>query len=126
MKIIKWLTGVFILLLILIVVISNLGLGFIYFPFIYKVPGLDKVGHFFLMGVLSFLVNYLLKAKKIELLSQEFLYGSLVVFLIVFLEELSQLFLIYRAFSMVDLIFDIGGIFLGGRLAAWLLKKLEN
>ena len=64
MKLIKWLTGVFILVLILIVVIANLGLGSTYFPFIYSVPGLDKIGHFFLMGVLSFLINLLLKAKK--------------------------------------------------------------
>jgi polysaccharide biosynthesis protein VpsQ len=123
MKIIKWLTGVFILVLILIVVIANLGLGLIYFPFIYNVPGLDKVGHFFLTGMLSFLVNHLLKAKKVQLFSLDFLSGSLIVFLVVSLEELSQLFLTYRAFSWLDLIFDIGGILLGGRLAVWLLKR---
>ncbi len=123
MKLIKWLTGVFILVLILIVVIANLGLGSTYFPFIYSIPGLDKIGHFFLMGVLSFLVNFLLKAKKVQILSFSFLLGSLVVILVVALEELSQLFLIYRAFSWLDLVFDLGGIFLGGQLAAWLKKR---
>ncbi len=126
MKAIKWLTGVFILILILIVVIANLGLGSIYFPFIYSIPGLDKIGHFFLMGVLSFLINLLLKAKKIQLFSLDFLVGSLVVFLVVALEEISQLFLTYRAFSWLDLIFDIGGIFLGGRLASLQLKNLKE
>ena len=109
MKLIKWLTGVFILVLILIVVIANLGLGSTYFPFIYSIPGLDKIGHLFLMGVLSFLVNFLLKAKKVQILSFSFLLGSLVVILVVALEELSQLFLIYRAFSWLDLVFDLGG-----------------
>ncbi len=123
MKLIKWLTGVFILVLILIVVIANLGLGSTYFPFIYSIPGLDKIGHLFLMGVLSFLVNFLLKAKKVQILSFSFLIGSLVVILVVALEELSQLFLIYRAFSWLDLVFDLGGIFLGGQLAAWLKKR---
>ena len=123
MKLIKWLTVVFILVLILIVVIANLGLGSTYFPFIYRIPGLDKIGHFFLMGVLSFLINLLLKAKKIQLSSLDFLLGSLVVFLVVTFEELSQLFLIYRAFSWLDLVFDLGGIFLGGQLAAWLKKR---
>ena len=123
MKLIKWLTGVFILVLILIVVIANLGLGSTYFPFIYSIPGLDKIGHFFLMGVLSFLINLLLKAKKIRLSSLDFLLGSLVVFLVVTFEEISQLFFIYRAFSWLDLVFDLGGIFLGGQLAAWLKKR---
>ena len=123
MKRIKWLTGLFILVLILIVVIANLGLGSTYFTFIYNIPGLDKIGHFFLMGILSFLVNFLLKAKKVQILSFSFLIGSLVVILVVALEELSQLFLIYRAFSCLDLVFDLGGIFLGGQLAAWLKKR---
>lgn len=125
MKGIKWITGLFILVLILIVLIANLGLGPDYFPLIYTIPGFDKVGHFFLMGVLSFLVNLLLKAEKTKLFSLDFLIGSLVVILVVTLEELSQLFLIHRAFSWVDLVFDLGGIFLGGRLANWLLTKSE-
>ena len=123
MKLINWLTGVFILVLILIVVIANLGLGSTYFPFIYSIPGFDKIGHFFLMGVLSFLINLLLKAKKVHILSFSFLIGSLAVILVVALEELSQLFLIYRAFSWLDLVFDLGGIFLGGRLASWLNNR---
>jgi len=122
---IKWLTGVFTLALILIVVIANLGLGPIYFPFIYNVPGLDKAGHFFLMGTLSFLVNLALNVKKTKLLSREIFVGSLVVTLIVFLEELTQLFLIYRAFSWMDLVFDLGGIFLGGQMAFRLRNKAD-
>ena len=113
----------FILVLILIVLIANFGLGPEYFPFLYTIPGIDKVGHFFLMGILSFLVNLLFKAKKTQLFSLEILIGSLVVNLVVTLEELSQLFLIYRAFSWLDLAFDLGGIFLGGRLASWLLSN---
>jgi len=123
MKGIKWITGLFILVLILIVITANLGLGYEYFPFMYTIPGLDKVGHFFLMGVLSILVNLLFKAEKTRLVSQDFLIGSLVVVLVVTLEELSQLFLIHRAFSWLDLAFDLGGIFLGGRLASWLVRK---
>lgn len=122
MKVIRWLTAVFIMVLIMIVIIANLGLGSTYFPFIYNIPGFDKIGHFFLMGVLSFLINLLFKAKRIHLSSLDILLGSLVVFLVVTLEELSQLFLIYRAFSWLDLVFDLGGIFIGGQLAAWLKK----
>ena len=125
MKLVKWLTGAFIIALFLIVVIANLGLGSTYFPFIYSIPGLDKIGHFFLMGVLSFLINFLLKTKKIRLLSLDILLGSLVVVLVVTLEELSQIFLVYRAFSWLDLVFDLGGVVLGGQVAVW-LKKMKD
>jgi VanZ family protein len=113
----KWLTGGFILLLILIVLIANLGLGPVYFPFVYDFPGLDKIGHFLLMGTLSFLVNTTLGAKKIRILSANLLLGNLLVILVVVLEEISQIFLVHRAFSLLDLAFDMGGIILGGYIA---------
>ena len=113
----KWLTGGFFLLLILIVIIANLGLGPIYFPFIYDIPGLDKIGHFFLMGTLSYLVNRTLGSKRIQILSANLLLGNLLVILVVALEEISQIFLVHRAFSVLDLAFDMGGIILGGYIA---------
>ena len=113
----KWLTGGFILLLILIVLIANLGLGPVYFPFVYDFPGLDKIGHFLLMGTLSFLVNTTLGAKKIRILSANLLLGNLLVILVVVLEEISQIFLVHRACSVLDLAFDLGGIILGGYAA---------
>lgn len=118
-------SGLFFLVLILIVIIANLGLGQIYFPFVYNVPGLDKIGHFLLMGMLSFLVNLLLECKRVSLIKLSFLAGNLWVAILVTLEEFSQIFLVYRAFSVVDLVFDLGGIFLGGRLAARLRKLPE-
>jgi VanZ family protein len=125
MKRIKWLSGLFFLVLILMVIIANLGLGQIYFPFVYNVPGLDKIGHFLLMGMLSFLVNLLLEGRRVSLIKMNILAGNLWVAIIVTLEELSQIFLVYRAFSLVDLAFDLGGIFLGGRLAARLRNTPE-
>lgn len=123
MKKINWLTAAFILILTLIVIAANLGLGPVYFPFMYSLPGLDKIGHFLLMGILAFLVNLVLDLKKIQLFRRDFLVGSLAVLLVVTLEEISQLFLVFRAFSLLDLIFDLGGILLGSRLAARYKEK---
>ena len=123
MRRIKFLTGGFILILILIVVIANLGQGPVYFPFIYKVPGLDKIGHFVLAGTLSFLFNVLLKTEKTDIFSLRILKGSLIVFPVIVLEELSQIFLSFRAFSWLDLAFDLGGIILGGWLATRVMNK---
>ena len=121
----KLFTMLFIGFLILIVVVANLGLGPTIFPFIYLIPGGDKIGHFLLMGLLSFLVNTLLKGTRTQILSFELLKGSIIVGVIVTLEELSQLFLMYRAFSLIDLIFDYAGIFIFGYFADYLIS-LKN
>lgn len=120
---IKWLTGGFIFFLILIVLVANLGLGPVYFPFIYKYPGLDKIGHLLLMGFLSFFVNTLFNGDKVTVLSLKLLKGSLVVFLLVALEEFSQILLANRAFSLLDLAFDLAGIIVFGRLADYRIRS---
>jgi len=120
---IKWLTGGVIFILVLIIVIANLGLDPAYFPFVYKIPGLDKFGHFILIGLLSYLVNNLYNGKEVKLLSLRILKGSLVVFTIVALEELSQILLAYRAFSILDLGFDLAGIIIFGRVAEYILRS---
>ena len=122
----KWITIVFIVLLILIVIVANLGLGPSFFPFIYQIPGGDKLGHFFLMGILSLLVNFVLKTKKIRIFSINFLLGILIVMAIVTIEEFSQIFLDYRTFSIIDLLFDYFGIVLFGYLADYLLNRHRN
>ena len=91
------------------------------FTAVYHIPHGDKVAHFLLMGTLSFLVNLALHGRTIHLHpSRPMLLGTLAVTLIVLLEELSQIFLPSRTFSLADLTADFLGIFLFGRLAAWL------
>ena len=119
----KWLTAVFILLLILIIIIANLGLGPTYFSFIYLIPGGDKIGHFFLMGFLSYLINSLMNFRTLRLLSKDFLMGSFIVMGVVTMEEFSQLFLKNRAFSVIDLLFDYAGIFVFGQISAMISNK---
>ena len=119
----KWMTSIFIVFLIFIVIVANLGLGPYFFPFIYNVPGADRLGHFFLMGTLSFLVNSSLITKRIRIFSIYFPLGSLIILAIVTIEELSQIFLVYRAFSIIDLLFDYIGIFLFGYFAVYLLNR---
>jgi len=122
----KWITILFIMFLIQIVIIANLGLGLTFFPFIYKIPGGDKIGHFFLMGILSYLVNYVLKSKRIKVGSINFLLGNVIVMAVVTIEEISQIFLEYRAFSLVDLLFDYLGIFLFGYLAVYFQNSRQG
>ena len=122
----KWVTLVFIVFLISIVIIANLGLSPIVFPLIYKIPGGDKLGHFFLMGILSFLVNSALITKIKKRYSKYILRGSLFIMAIVTIEEFSQIFLEYRAFSVIDLLFDYLGIILFGYLAHYFQNRQSN
>ena len=119
----KWLSIILGVILIFIVIVANLGLGPSVFPFIYLIPGLDKAGHFILMGVLSFLINSVMSASRVNIFSVDFLKGSLVVIVIATIEEFSQLFLKFRAFSILDLFFGYSGIIIFGYFAAYLVNR---
>ena len=119
----KWLTIIFVVILIIIVIAANLGLGPSFFSLVYLLPGGDKAGHFILMGLLSFLINSIMRASRVKVFSLDLLKGSLIVIAIVTIEEFSQLFLKFRAFSIIDLFFDYTGIIIFGYFAAYLVNR---
>ena len=87
--------------------------------FIGNIPYGDKIGHFFLMGIFSFLVNLTLKARRVYWI----LLGSLIVGSIVTLEEFSQIFVRGRSFDLSDLAADFTGILILGEAAALVCKR---
>lgn len=68
----------------------------------------------------------LFNRKKIKVLSLNNLKGNLVVFTIVALEELSQILLVYRAFSLMDLGFDLAGIIIFQRVAVYRIHSKQK
>lgn len=114
---IRLLTVLLIALIGAVLFVANAGLGGTYFSFIYDLPLGDKIGHFVLMGTLSFMVNMALRARRIRIGRKQVLLGSLLVFVLVTLEEFSQIWLSTRTFSLMDLVFDYAGIWVCGRLA---------
>lgn len=88
-----------------------------------SIPGGDKLGHFLLMGALSFLLNVSLGCRTVRVCGRPLLLGSLVACAAVTLEEFSQIFVRYRTFDLVDLFFDSAGIWAFGRLALYLKVK---
>jgi hypothetical protein len=104
-------------LIVAIIVIANMGQLAQAFPFIYKVPYSDKVGHFLLMGGMAFMLNLSLSGKRIKFGPLKFLLGSLIVLTVVTLEELSQGALSTRTMDLKDWLADIAGIFVFGQLA---------
>jgi hypothetical protein len=82
-----------------------------------RIPGGDKLGHFLLMGLFSFLLNASLSCRTVRVFFARVLLGSLIACAAVTLEELSQIFVRYRTFDPADLVFDYAGIWAFGRLA---------
>jgi len=91
--------------------------------FVGNIPYGDKLGHFLLMGFFAFLLNLVLNARSFRLWKFDFLLGSLIVLLVVTLEEISQMFVAGRTFDGSDLIFDFLGIFLFGELAKFICRR---
>lgn len=111
---------IFILAGIIFLADSN---GTNYFSFIRYLPYGDKIGHFCLMGIFSFVVNLALNARTIQIWKLNYLLGSLIVFAIVFVEECSQIFVSGRSFDLTDLIADTAGILVFGETARFIVKK---
>ena len=120
---VKMLTIVFVVFLIGVVIVANLGLAPVVFAFLRYIPGGDKTGHFVLMGMLSLLVNLSLSAKRVPVAGLSLLKGSLIVMLVVTLEELGQLLLKHRSFDLSDLAMDYLGIIAFGVLAEHLVRR---
>jgi len=91
--------------------------------FVGNIPYGDKLGHFLLMGGFSFLLNLVLNARTFRIWKFSYLLGSLIVLVIVTIEELSQMFVAGRTFDWSDLVFDFLGIFIFGELARYICRR---
>lgn len=90
-------------------------------------PGVDVLGHFVLIGLLALFVNLALGGRSIRLLGCRCLLGSAVVGPLVFLEELSQMFIPVRSFSLLDLAADGLGIACAGFFVGrWALDQKQR
>lgn len=85
--------------------------------FIERVPYGDTLGHFFLMGIFAFLVTAVLGGRCFRFIRLRVPLGAVVVFAVVSIEEVSQLFIASRTFSLLDLGADFLGILSFGWLA---------
>jgi polysaccharide biosynthesis protein VpsQ len=119
----KWLAALYVLFLVVLVFLVDQKQYQFLFRFVRQTPHADKVGHLLLMGLFSFTINLALSARRISIGRVSLLLGSLIVLLVVTLEEFSQRYVRYRTFDLLDLLFDYTGIFLFGQLALYLMKR---
>ena len=84
---------------------------------VYAIPFGDKVGHFVLMGIFSFLANLSLNCREVRWAGRSMMLGTLIVFVLVAGEEISQAFIATRSCDAVDFLADTAGILLGAMAA---------
>ncbi|MDQ3632944.1 MAG: VanZ family protein [Aridibacter sp.] len=120
---IKIITAIYVFIIAGIVVLADYKGTAYLLNFVGKIPYGDKLGHFFLMGIFSFLVNLVLQTKEVKVWKMRYLLGSLIVLIIVTIEEFSQIFVSGRSFDYDDLVFDCLGIFVFGELARFIYRR---
>src|SRR5690349_22845212 len=118
----KWLTILFALFLILIIVLADAGqLGIL--AIVYRIPYADKVGHFILYGILTLLINLtLFRSVKDQSRKRITVISGLILALLIALEELSQRNFPNRTFSLSDL----AASYLGLIFFSWLALRTKN
>jgi len=116
----KWLTILFTLFIILIIVLADTGnLGIL--DFIYQIPYADKLGHFILYGILVLLINLtLFRSIRSQNQNRIVLLSGLTLALLIGLEELSQQNFPSRTFDLVDL----SASYLGVIFFSWLALRI--
>ncbi|MCI5162450.1 MAG: hypothetical protein D3917_10635 [Candidatus Electrothrix sp. AX5] len=119
-------SGIFFLVFFLYVISSaNQGTLPFFIRRLYLFTGGDKLGHFVLLGIASFLANQLLHPRHFLVFGKVFFVGTLTVLVAITAEEISQIFIANRTFDLIDLSCSYLGI-IGGDIFVRLLKKKRD
>jgi VanZ family protein len=118
----KWLTILFALFIILIIVLADVGkLGI--FAIIYHIPYADKAGHFILYGILALLINLtLFRSFQSQNRNWIALMSTLILAFLIGIEEFSQQSFSSRTFSLEDLTAS----YLGVIVFSWLAIRTKT
>ena len=120
----KWISVSLVIFTLLIVFLADSGNLPRFIRDLYDFPYGDKVGHFLLMGLLSYALNRTTLASNVDKKPASVIWAvSLSLAFFVTLEELSQQFFSRRTFSLLDLAFSYAGIAFFGWLARLVVKK---
>jgi len=106
-----------------IIVAANIPAARNLFASLKQVPCADKIAHFFLIGILSLLLNSALNAATVRFAGRTFLKGNLFLVVLATVEELSNLIQPHRTCSWMDLLFNYLGIFAFGWLSLVVVQK---
>lgn len=122
----KWLTVLFTLFIILIIILADTGhLGVL--AVLYHIPFADKVGHFVLYGILALLINLtLFRAVPLQTRKWVAILDGVILAFLIGLEELSQRSFSNRTFDLLDLSASYLGLIFFSWLAWRMARKEES
>ena len=106
----KWLTTLFALFIVFIILLADMGkLGIL--RFVNAIPYADKIGHFILYGILTLLLDLTL-TRTLPRPSRKLLVLriALILSLLIGFEEYSQQYFPKRTFDLIDLTFSYLGV----------------
>jgi polysaccharide biosynthesis protein VpsQ len=126
----NWVSILLVIFSLLIVILADSGNLPRAIKNLYNFPNGDKIGHFLLMGLLSFVLNWTALVSSTPAPEAErsgvdkkpatvIWAVSLTLSFFVTLEEFSQIFFRRRTFSLLDLLFSLAGIVLFAWLASF-------
>lgn len=118
----KWLTILFALFIIWIIVLADQGnLGIL--KAVNQIPYGDKAGHFILYGILTLLLDLtLMRSLPIRSPKRVVMSIGLILALLIGLEEFSQQYFPSRTFDLIDLTFS----YLGVIFFSWFALKIKK
>ena len=118
----KWLAFAFSIFIIVVIVLADMGTLPGLIRGLYDFPNGDKLGHFILYGILSLLLNLAFTLRPGLNLSHIILIVSLILALLIGLEEWSQSLFGSRSMDIVDLLASYAGVTMAA-FAAWRIRK---
>ena len=93
-----------------ILVAANLGIFHQWLPAFFAASWFDKTVHFLSIVPGTILFNAVLRYRVIPVGSRQLLVGTLIVVVLVSIEECLQIYMHFRSFELMDLFADFGGI----------------
>jgi VanZ family protein len=118
----KALGVIFLLFILAVIVLADIGALPHSIRALYRFPYGDKVGHFILFGLLNFILTRAFLSSQVNPRRKLVTVSTgLILALFIALEEGSQQFFATRTFDLLDLTASYVGVALGGWLA-WIKK----
>lgn len=115
-RVFRWLAFFFAILIVMVIIAADLDLIPNLLDPIYAFPNGDKIAHFLLMGTLSMLISLGFNNERTRFLGIR--RGTLLLLILITLEECSQIYFENRKFSLMDMLANWGGILILGELGS--------
>lgn len=106
------LTAMFAVFIGWVIYLADTGQKSIFFDLVRIIPYGDKIGHFFLFGLLALGANLALKRRGISAGRIFVPFGAIVIFGVVIVEEFSQKLMPGRTFDVNDMLASLAGVIL--------------